>query len=449
MTIEPVYLSSTANAPIELGSAQIEISAGGQSVIGDGKVFLRFVPQDRVVVEASLPMRIARHLFLREGVISFRYGDNGKTTKAIAEWSQIDQKNGLFRTHLLPSSGDFVHCRDRRVRLKQAVFHILNFPNFFGARNISTDEARGMVRRLVLNHQKWKLEIEAAPNAADLIDQLKREGGHAITHFGCLSRTDSRSFSIQAAEKAISELHRFVSFARGKWTGIFGIAGFGTDQNLVYQGWQDRMSSPWGSAYGWFDRHHAQTLAQAYGGFARLLGNNDLGESAEKALYWYLRANRGGDGAGSAGVDGGVILAQAALERLAVAGLTSSGLPTNGSAAELLRRALNGYGIPIAISKKTPRLYSGKSDGLWKDGPNAITKIRNELVHPRDRIGTKIGPYIYEVWQLANWYIELMLLRMSEYNGVYSNRLNAEWVGQVETVPWSNKAANSRTLKVL
>ena len=149
-----------------------------------------------------------------------------------------------------------------------------------------------------------------------------------------------------------------------------------------------------------------------------------------------MRSNRAGD---SAGIDGGLVLSQAALERLAVAVLHKNGLATRGKVAERMRRALRHLGIPTAISQATPRLYSGKRRQLWIDGPGAVTKIRNELVHPASRLGAKPGSYFFEAWQLAQWYVEMMLLRMAGYDGFYSNRLRARWIGQVEPVPWARK----------
>jgi hypothetical protein len=87
-------------------------------------------------------------------------------------------------------------------------------------------------------------------------------------------------------------------------------------------------------------------------------------------------------------------------------------------------------------------LLSGLEAGLqancWKDGPEAIVLIRNELVHPERQLPIKIGTVIAEAWNLSQWYAELMILRLSGYDGPYSNRLKRNWVGQVESVPWKS-----------
>ena len=44
---------------------------------------------------------------------------------------------------------------------------------------------------------------------------------------------------------------------------------------------------------------------------------------------------------------------------------------------------------------------------------------------------------MFEAWQLAQWYLELILLRLFAFNGSYSNRTKqGKYIGQVEPVPW-------------
>ena len=38
----------------------------------------------------------------------------------------------------------------------------------------------------------------------------------------------------------------------------------------------------------------------------------------------------------------------------------------------------------------------------------------------------------YEAWNLAQWYLELTLLKLCGYEGSHGNRLNQKWVGEVE-----------------
>ena len=152
------------------------------------------------------------------------------------------------------------------------------------------------------------------------------------------------------------------------------------------------------------------------------------------ALHWYLRSNRAGEGPG---VDGGLILSQAALERLSVSVLRQAGiiLPRRANAADRIRAAFQHLKIVITIPRTSKTLRSWQRRGVVLDGLDAITKLRNELVHPERRLPGKLSPAIPEAWQLAQWYTEVMLLKLCGYQGVYSNRLKAKWVGEVQPFP--------------
>lgn len=89
----------------------------------------------------------------------------------------------------------------------------------------------------------------------------------------------------------------------------------------------------------------------------------------------------------------------------------------------------------MKVPSHLSRLYRAYRKGEWTDGPEAITWIRNEPVHPTSRLTVNVGTFIAEAWSLAQWYIELFILKMANYSGVYSNRLRTRWRGEVEQVP--------------
>lgn len=393
-----------------------------------------------MVIRGKFPGSAAGRLWGAER-LTLQFGADSRPIRAIRLSSTLSDSG--FEADFAFARAALSLCPDRRARLSRAVFHIFNFPDFLssgnGSRDLRYKTKRRMSRlgRVVLSHDPWEIEIQAHPKTAALVKQLNAEGGHAITHIGLLKRSDGRSFTIAAAERAIYDLYRFLSFARGQWTQVFGIAGFNVRDELVYQGWQQRISSPWGGPFSWFDANNGTTLVQAYDGFVRLVRDAKLGEAVDAALYWYLRSNRGGD---SEGVDGGVILSQAALERLSVAVLNKNGLPTNGYASERIYQALELCQIPSAVPTALSRLSAN-----WTDGPLAITKVRNELVHPKERLPDKPGAYAFEAWQLAQWFVEMFVLRLAAYDGVYGNRLRLNrWVGQIEPVPWAQSRRSSR-----
>ena len=212
----------------------------------------------------------------------------------------------------------------------------------------------------------------------------------------------------------------------GQGTRIVGLA-FG------YEQWGSRICTPWEVHWRFFDTHHAEFLRALYPGFRALLHDHAMGDAVSTALYGYLRSNRGGEGAG---IDSGVILSQASLERLTIAYLEAQGVSLAKTAANL-RETLLRLDISTTIPNALTRLAKGAGEAGWKDGPHALTSVRNELTHPKKRLPFKVGDVVYEAWNLSQWYIELIILRLAGYDGEYGNRLTERWVGQVEPVPWA------------
>jgi hypothetical protein len=66
--------------------------------------------------------------------------------------------------------------------------------------------------------------------------------------------------------------------------------------------------------------------------------------------------------------------------------------------------------------------------------------VRNKTFHPPDKIKSVEWPSVdelVEAWLLATWYLELSILRLLEYRGNYTSRLEPlVWSGQTVPVPW-------------
>jgi hypothetical protein len=110
--------------------------------------------------------------------------------------------------------------------------------------------------------------------------------------------------------------------------------------------------------------------------------------------------------------------------------------PTAISGPPRLRLLLSGLGAPAAISGCLRALPS-KPGKAWDDGPDAITSIRNALVHPRENVNLPEDAY-YEAWQLSMWFLDMTMPRLCGYNGTYGNRLKRRFESNVEPVPWTH-----------
>jgi hypothetical protein len=77
----------------------------------------------------------------------------------------------------------------------------------------------------------------------------------------------------------------------------------------------------------------------------------------------------------------------------------------------------------------------------WQDLPRAISEIRHSIVHPdnetRKVMATTNDDIYCEAWDCSVWMVELVLLKIMGYTGVYADRRKMpRCVGEVSPVPW-------------
>jgi hypothetical protein len=127
-------------------------------------------------------------------------------------------------------------------------------------------------------------------------------------------------------------------------------------------------------------------------------------------------------------------------ERNVVSGEGFDKLP----ASDRLRVLLEVLGIPRTLPAGLTALQKASEEapkggpGPWTDGPHALTDLRNVVVHPtkkRRTLGAVDLPWD-DAARLSRWYVELVLLRLMGYDGMYLSRLTYS----SEPVPWTLKA---------
>jgi hypothetical protein len=222
-------------------------------------------------------------------------------------------------THLTlrPNPNRIELFREGANKLRTVIFHVLNFYDFQEGKNdliLRTDASIRSVGCIVLEGRGWRVTIQAIPETKTFIDTLNSDGGYAITHVGKLERVRGGYFKAQDAFSTLETLRLFLSFARGSFISCSLAVGFNDDSGIKWEKWGSDIVYTWRHYPGWFSGRPATLLEQLYPGFAAQLANPLWKGPLRAVLYWYLRANNTSEGAG---VDGGIILAQAALEKLA------------------------------------------------------------------------------------------------------------------------------------
>lgn len=443
--IPAVYRADEKTKSIELGAAGVEVMCDGQSIRGNGRASIRLQPDLRlsVTVDFSVDRGSWVSMGMTKGAIQLKYGAGVLCNVFMSRPRWMLSEVGRSEIEFVPTPQSMAMCAYQRPRLDAAIFHIMNFRAFHcgtGHTHVLFESECGAVRslaRVLLEHDGWQIEIQEVPDAGRVIETLKADGGNGITHVGKIRRRSGKTFTIGALRRTMRELHLFFSFVRGLWTRVMLPAGFDSQGGRVFEEWCVTLGESWEPCTTWFDDHHGEALADLFPGFVALLRDRAMGAAVSEALYWYLKSNRAGRGAGP---DGGLILSQAALERLAFAYLAKHSLSINGKVGEVLASACAHMGlsrsIPIPKSLKALHNANRRLKGKWRHGLHALVDIRNEMVHPLNRLNRHRNELIFEAWKLAQWYISLIILRLSDYNGQYSNCLTPQWRGEVDDVPW-------------
>jgi len=183
---------------------------------------------------------------------------------------------------------------------------------------------------------------------------------------------------------------------------------------------------------------HKHELSDAFACYLARRNDPTWKESLRVATQIYVEAN------GPITADTSLVLAQSVLELIAWVRFVDE-LGTRQAkdfdglmASERLRELLVWLEVDPTIPPQQPALASEAASQDWEDGPHAISAMRNALIHPRQRERLLRTPSMarIELQELALWYVELALLRLIDFNGLYFNRLGEKASGIVEPVPW-------------
>ncbi len=419
----------SANKSISMGRRSIELARGDETFKARTTPKLRLLPRPQLIIDVKVPY--SGFFFDLDTFGSFvDILPQRERLKVIP--ASVTAKNGSASCSLVASVEPSTVLATRK-KLRRVNFAILNFPEFFGGHDVALEDDDGGVCRLGATEivtEDWQASVTSLPNLKDLVQSLKLEGGYSVTHVGSVHRADLRLFTVEEVSNLLEGLRLYLSFARGAFCSLTLQEGFDQNGDKAWEQWGSNSVAPWGYNPSWFDRMNGSLLGEIFPGFWAMLNDPAWEDAIRTALYWYLRSNSPGSGPG---IDGGLILTQAALERLSFSQLSR----THSPVSRQITAALESMSIPTNIPRSCRSLRTLARNHRWQNGPHAISEVRNELVHPRDKYGREISSAYYEAWNLGQRYIELMLLRLFGHRGLHANRLTQRWRGEVVRVPWA------------
>jgi hypothetical protein len=315
--------------------------------------------------------------------------------------------------------------------LTSLVFHLPNFP-FFNISNTwrmseeeEEEELEGWLQwvfegQFVFQTGDWRIVLATLPNSFDIHELLQSQGGYSLTHICKLERLDRTPFSMNDARDRLEAFSYYLSFARGLWLAPMLIAGFDAEGTQVFEEWSAFRADSWQNTDTWFDTDSTE-LVEAFPGFLRRWQDKNWRELVQDSIHWYVESKKQ-----AGGVNGAIVLQQTALERLAWVLLVQDkcSLSQNGfqklPAADQVRLLLSSLGIDLKLPTDLINLTKLANQLNWVDGPQAITEIRNAIVHynPKNHHNKGCGSSQEtgtEVWSLGLHYLEIVLLKLFDY----------------------------------
>lgn len=408
-----------------LEDTKVEVKINQIFYPGDGKIFFTWLPKPK------LKFNIKNVNVQLDNVLQ------GKTTGVtILKISPLNIQYNAFITNSSCALGKRVELKGNITRpleinfkkkVSEVFFQLPNFVDFFSS-------------EVLLNTDEFEIKIEALSNIHMIYEELKEKGGYRITHIVCIKKKRSKSFSYKKLTEIQEIIRYFLSFVKGCWTGlILPLERKGKGQIL----W-DIFGIPhidyWQNVFSWFDGHYLKSIIVLFPEFVKKWKEKVWEEPLKLIIYWYIMSNTQ-----QGGLDGAIIMGQSALELISWTYLVnerkmlSEGGFNDLKTSDCIRIMLSTLEIPIDISKDLENLLKLANKKKWIDGPHAICDIRNDVIHPKKKHSLEIDTNILiDTWKLINWYIEMSLLKILNYDGLYANRLKKRrWNGILDTVPWS------------
>ncbi len=320
------------------------------------------------------------------------------------------------------------------IRLRSVSFGVLNFPRFYGRKDkwIDMNEMRRRLGVAEMKDDGLMIEITEDPSLSENTKSLQTDDGYAVTHTGLIRRYDGENFCVKEAENILRRLRAFLSFARGSACGVTLVKAVDQNGSEMILEWGTTHTEPWSKGNDtWMPtKDGGDTLSPLFPGFWKLCNDQDWRETLFDTIDWYLNSKNGP-------FHVGIILAEAALESLCYKITSAKG---KGVAGRDVPKALRKVGLCTKIPPSCRELkrFSEEHSQFSDEGPKAIADVRNDLVHANKKFSYISAEAQMDALRLAQWYIELILLKQFDYHGRYRNRLTIVGENPFTNVPWAN-----------
>lgn len=440
MITHPITMDEP-NQIIKIYTGDFMIIHNGKSMLINGEIYFDWVPNIRVMFKGKVVKSQVNVMSLING-----FGESELILNDLAFSKCQISSTTLGKATLLEGFmiNDSV-LGDKAIPISSARFVIPNLKDFHGEpiKKTKNGGVQFTRRRLVFEYDNWKIIIDGLPNHSQLRDKLKEKGGYLIQYTGEISRLDKQIYYCDI-KSLLACFSCFLSFINGLRCSTHFHQGM-HDETVLWTDYTPHKTDMYKSVYSWSVWDDISGLNDLWKNFSIIWSNDNDRDFIDSAIHWYLEANK------NAGyLEGSLIMIQVGLELLynwsvvekkkLIIGKDAD----NISASNKIRLLLSQIKLKTDLPESLKALKQFIIDNDLADGIEAFVLIRNALVHAQEEKRKKLLAINHqvkiEVLELGLWYLELCILHVLNYKGVYQFRCSDRlWTGTNElSVPWTN-----------
>jgi hypothetical protein len=183
----PFYRTDATNKSLILFRGDVDLEDGMEHQLFRGELVLDWLPSPRVDCRVWGPLsEIASKAVMEPASIQATpHVPKHRVPRQLkTRGRRVPVSGSSFEASL--TQGSF-QCGDRSKSMAYAVLHIVNFPLFIG-RFISWPDGSSARGRLVFVGGGWRITVDHAPGAGELIKTLASRGGFALTNVARVER---------------------------------------------------------------------------------------------------------------------------------------------------------------------------------------------------------------------------------------------------------------------
>ncbi|GGH26781.1 hypothetical protein GCM10007423_12030 [Dyadobacter endophyticus] len=300
--------------------------------------------------------------------------------------------------------------------------------------------------RLTLDNGDYSIVLEKSASYKQSDKELRNSGGYCIQYYGEATKK-AGTISYDEAIGLASSLSSFLSFINGRRTSLLFLTGV-SGQNMVWKDYATNHVDGYKAVSSWYHRDKQIDLRPLWKSFSDIWNDRKQSSNLKNVISFYLESN-----CNKVFIENCIVLSQAAMELLYNWQFVEK---SAGKETDIAIVKLNKLIAHLKISRDIPKSLSCLKqlenitfvDKSFNPRANitsateAYLEIRNAIIHGNawrrenlDKIDTDAR---IEAWILGNWYIELSILRILGYIGLYNNRTVSMKIDYscMEPVPW-------------